>query len=157
MALLSFTYASLLSLAVCGTIVGADKLDEVLASAIFPASSHRCPGAGSKTSFRTSYTSTNSISEWNSENSAHESDVFQIDMIHNDDDTNRDWTLRLGKGGQVSSFIVAAGETISNQAVAHAAWNDLVQQMVAVNMDLNDVPNNRNFIHQAGPYMKDTG
>ena len=136
--------------------VGADKLDDALASAIFPATSTMCNGAGSSTSFSATYTSTADVSEWDSNNAQYEDDVFEVDMIHSDTNENRTWALRLGKGGQIASFRVASGEAIANQASTGAAWNDLVQQMVAVNTDRN-APAYPNFIHQAGPYMKDTG
>ena len=136
--------------------VGADKLDDALASAIFPATSTKCKAAGSSTSFSAMYTSTNDVSDWDVRNAQYEDDVFEVDMIHSDTNANRTWTLRLGKGGQIASFRVASGEAIANQASTTAAWNDLVQQMVAVNLALN-TPTKPNFIHQAGPYMKDTG
>jgi transglutaminase/protease-like cytokinesis protein 3 len=146
----------LLLLALSLSRVGADKLDDALASAIFPATSNKCNGAGSSTSFSATYTSTAGVSEWDVNNAQYEDDVFEVDMIHSDANENRTWTLRLGKGGQIASFRVASGEAIANQANPSAAWNDLVQQMVAVNNDLNK-PADPNFIHQAGPYMKDTG
>ena len=146
----------LLLLALSLSRVGADKLDVALASAIFPATSNLCDGAGSSTSFSAMYTSTNDVSDWDVRNAQYEDDVFEVDMIHSDTNANRTWTLRLGKGGQIASFRVASGEAIANQASTTAAWNDLVQQMVAVNLALN-TPTKPNFIHQAGPYMKDTG
>jgi hypothetical protein len=146
----------LLCLSLISPRIGADKLDKALASAIFPPSSSKCQGAGSSTSFNTTYASTTAISKWDIVNAQYEEDVFKIDMIHSDSSENRSWTLRLGKGGQIASFIVASGEAISNQASETAAWNDLVQQMVAVNSNSN-TPDDPSFIHQAGPYMKDTG
>ena len=146
----------LLLLALSLSRVGADKLDDALASAIFPATSNKCNGAGSSTSFSATYTSTAGVSEWDVNNAQYEDDVFEVDMIHSDTNENRTWALRLGKGGQIASFRVASGEAIANQASSHAAWNDLVQQMVAVNLKLNTGAD-PNFIHQAGPYMKDTG
>jgi hypothetical protein len=149
----------LLSLSLMSPRIGADKLDKAMASAMFAPSSSKCQGAGlpsPSTSFNTTYTSTTAISKWDVENAQYEDDVFLIDMIHSDNNENRSWTLRLGKGGQIVSFIVASGEAISNQADETAAWNDLVQQMVAVNSNSN-TPNEPSFIHQAGPYMKDTG
>ena len=134
----------------------ADRLDQVLASAIFPPSSWLCHGAGSTTSFNTTYQSTFDISHWDVNTKQYEEDVFQVDMIHDDVDPDRSWVLRIGKGGQVASFRVAVGEAIANQANAQAVWNDLVQQMVAVNGRLN-TPSTPNFIHQSGPYMRDEG
>jgi len=145
-----------LHLALCFSLVGADKLDEALASAIFPASSTLCQGGGASTSFSTTYTSTAEVSDWDVNTAAYEEDVFEVDMSHSDSNQDRAWTIRLGKGGQIASFRVAAGEAIANQASTTAIWNDLVQQMVAVNTALN-TPTHPNFIHQAGPYAKDTG
>jgi hypothetical protein len=150
------TMLKLLLLTLSLSRVGADKLDIALASAIFPATSTMCNGAGSSTSFSATYTSTMDVSDWNVNNALYEEDVFEVDMFHSDANANRTWALRLGKGGQIASFRVASGEAIANQASSHAVWNDLVQQMVAVNLKLNTGAD-PNFIHQAGPYMKDTG
>jgi hypothetical protein len=147
---------AVIALTLCIAKTGADKLDEALASAIFPPSSSVCNNAGSSTSFNKTYSSTSAISKWDVYNAQYEQHVFMVDMIHNDNNKNRSWTLRLGKGGQISSLIVAAGEAIANQAVVNSTWNDLVQQMVAVNGVLNTA-SDPNFIHQAGPYMRDTG
>jgi hypothetical protein len=137
--------------------VSADTLDAALASAIFPSTSSLCKGAAnSRTTFNNKFTSTAAVSNWDAANAQYEDDVFEIDMIHSDVDPNRTWILRLGKGGQIASFRVAAGEAMANSATENDAWHDLVQQMVAINSDLN-TPANPNFIHQAGPYMNDRG
>ena len=146
----------LLLLLILSRTAAADKLDDVLASAIFRPSSSVCSNGGSSTSFNATYHSTMAISKWDAVNAPYEPDVFMIDMIHNDNNSNRTWTLRLGKGGQIASLIVAAGEAIANQGEKET-WNDLVQQMVAVNGVLNIVPTSPNFIHGAGPYMRDIG
>jgi hypothetical protein len=146
----------LLAFSSISSSVQADKLDDALASAIFEPTSRLCKGAGSATSFSTTFTSTAEISNWDVNTAEYEEDVFEIDMIHDDPNPDRSWRARVGKGGHIASFIVAAGEAIANQANPTAAWNDLVQQMVAVNGALN-TPANPNFIHQSGPYMKDTG
>jgi hypothetical protein len=134
----------------------ADQLDEAIASAIFRSSSTKCPGAGSSTSFSATYTSTMSISQWHPLQATYEPDVFEVDIIHSDVNENRTWTLRIGKGGQISSLITKAGEVVANEEYPTSFWNDLVPQMVAVNGDLN-TNTNPNFIHQAGPYARDTG
>lgn len=138
-------------------LVEADKLDKALASAIFPSSSNLCQGGGgSSTSFSTTYTSTFDVSDWDDNSKAYEENVFEVDISHVDTNPDLSWTIRIGKGGQIASLRVAAGEAIANQANGVALWNDLVQQMVAVNTDLNTGAT-PNFIHQAGPYAKDTG
>lgn len=139
------------------SLVCTDSLDEALASAIFPSTSSLCKGAAiSQTKFNDQFTSTTAVSNWDAANAQYEDDVFEIDMIHADVDPNRTWILRLGKGGQIASFRVAAGEAMADSATENDAWHDLVQQMVAVNPDLNTAAN-PNFIHQAGPYMNDRG
>lgn len=143
-------------LALSLTLVRADKLDEALASAIFPPRSSQCQESSGTTSFSHVYSSTDGTSDWDVNTVAYEENVFEVDISHTDADPDRSWTIRIGKGGQISSFIVAAGESMSNQASQYAIWNDLVQQMVAVNGALN-APDAPNFIHQAGPYARDTG
>lgn len=97
------------------------------------------------------------VSNWDANTAVYEQDVFELEIVHSDgENPDREWKVRLGNGGQIASFRVAAGEAIANQASSTAAWNDLVQQMVAVNGALNTQVN-LNFIHQAGPYIKDTG
>ena len=138
-------------------LVSTDTLDESLASAIFPPTSPLCKGAAiSETKFNNQFSSTTTVSNWDVANAQYEASVFEIDMIHSDINPNRTWILRLGKGGQVASFRVAAGEAMANSATPNDAWHDLVQQMVAVNSDLNTAAY-PNFIHQAGPYMNDRG
>ena len=132
-----------------------DRLDQALASAIFP-SSPFCHMEGSSTFFSFNFTSTADISRWDINTAQFEEDVFQVDMVHTDNATERSWILRIGKGGQIASLIVSAGEAIANQAISDSVWNDLVQQMVSVNGNLNS-PLTPNFVHQAGPYMRDTG
>lgn len=69
--------------------------------------------------------------------------------------SDRSYELRIGKGGQIYSFITSAGETVPPQYPATAPWVDEVWQMVAVDGSLNDPPNNEKyFIHQAGVYLK---
>ena len=150
------TNALLCIIALPLTLIRADKLDEALASAMFPPRGSKCQESSGTTSFSHVYSSTDDASDWDVNTVAYEENVFEVDISHTDTDPDRSWTIRIGKGGQISSFIVAAGESMSNQASQYAIWNDLVQQMVAVNGDLNtaDEPN---FIHQAGPYAKDTG
>eukprot|EP00547_Thalassionema_nitzschioides_P000335 CAMPEP_0194198852 /NCGR_PEP_ID=MMETSP0156-20130528/78_1 /TAXON_ID=33649 /ORGANISM="Thalassionema nitzschioides, Strain L26-B" /LENGTH=886 /DNA_ID=CAMNT_0038923681 /DNA_START=23 /DNA_END=2679 /DNA_ORIENTATION=- len=144
----------LLSIAVLSSAtVAADKLDDVLTSSsgIFATDSVKCPG-GAATSFQSVFSSTDDISDWDPVNLGYEENAFEIDMTHMDPLVQRDWTLRIGNGGQIMSLIVDAGESIANQGVAKSIWNDLVQQMVAVNTDLNGVNNYPNFIHGSGTY-----
>lgn len=134
--------------------ISADKLDVAIANAIFSDTSPLCKPIDSHTTFSSVYTPSGSY--WNFRNAEYEEDAFEIEMRHSDQNENRTWTMRLGKGGQVVSFIGPYGEVIPTQAQDKSAWNDLVTQPVAVSDDLN-TPTNPYFIHGSGPYMKDEG
>mmetsp|Transcript_28193 Transcript_28193/g.42652 ORF Transcript_28193/g.42652 Transcript_28193/m.42652 type:complete len:773 (-) Transcript_28193:212-2530(-) len=155
-AILSFFNSALVLLSLVVPVVS-DQLDDVLttSSGIFPSDSVKCAGKSS-TSFSSVFRSTNHISAWSDVNVEYESDAFEIDMTHDDVLPERSWTLRLGKGGQIMSLIVQPGESIANQALPNAIWIDLVQQMVAVNENLNGVGGKANFIHGAGVYANET-
>lgn len=74
-----------------------------------------------------------------------------------DHPTNPDnsYELRLGKGGQIYSFLTSSGETVPPQYPATAPWVDEVWQMVAVDGTLNMPDEGKKyFIHQAGVYLK---
>lgn len=146
----------------CLTLSSADKLDDVLTSStgIFPSDSEKCPGAGSATFFSSVFSTTDDISEWRDFQLQYEEAAFEIEMTHIDARPERDWILRLGNGGQIMSLIVNAGESIANQASASAIWNDLVQQMIAVDGSKNYAIVNgtayANFIHGSGVYAYDS-
>ncbi len=68
---------------------------------------------------------------------------------------DKSYELRLGKGGQIYSFLTSSGETVPPQYPATAPWVDEVWQMVAVDGVLNKPSENKkHFIHQAGVYLK---
>lgn len=95
-----------------------------------------------------------------------ETHVYQS-LLKYDHPTNNDlsYELRIGKGGQIYSFISVSGETVPpqyrnpNQSIYggdRAPWVDDVWQIVAVDSDLNDPDNHaKYFIHQAGVYLLD--
>ncbi|MDW5289687.1 T9SS type A sorting domain-containing protein [Formosa sp. PL04] len=95
-----------------------------------------------------------------------ESVVFQNLMTYNHPtDADKSYELRIGKGGQIYSFITSAGETIppqwrnpatySNPNIA--PWVDEVWQIVGVDITQDDRQNNQKyFIHQAGVYLLDS-
>jgi hypothetical protein len=94
--------------------------------------------------------------------------VFLAEMSsHSDENPDQDFTLRIGKGGQIYSLIAGFGESIPPQWVhpnwvdesygggtSYAPWVDEVWQMVAVDGALNNSPDSSYFIHQAGVYLK---
>jgi hypothetical protein len=103
-------------------------------------------------SFTTNYVPSNSF--WASP--FPESDVYHA-LLKYDHPSNPDqsYELRLGKGGQIYSFLTSSGETVPPQYPAVAPWVDEVWQMVAVDGVLNDPLNDlAYFIHQAGVYLK---
>jgi hypothetical protein len=72
--------------------------------------------------------------------------------------SNKSYELRLGKGGQIYSFVTSSGETVPPQYPAKAPWVDEVWQMVAVDGTLNNPTASKSyFIHQAGVYLKTGG
>eukprot|EP00521_Asterionellopsis_glacialis_P008754 CAMPEP_0195281098 /NCGR_PEP_ID=MMETSP0707-20130614/549_1 /TAXON_ID=33640 /ORGANISM="Asterionellopsis glacialis, Strain CCMP134" /LENGTH=748 /DNA_ID=CAMNT_0040339943 /DNA_START=78 /DNA_END=2324 /DNA_ORIENTATION=- len=130
----------------------ADKLDDAIANALFRESD--CDDVAQNTQFDPVYSSTKSVSKWHKFNDQFEDDVFDMDIVHTDDNANRTWSMRIGKGGQITSFIGAFGEAVANQAVQKAPFNDLVTQIVAVNNEKN-TEEHPYFIHGSGPYQKD--
>ena len=49
-------------------------------------------------------------------------------MAHTDSNPNRSWALKIGKGGNIYSFVGPYGETVPRQNNAHSPWNDEVWQ-----------------------------
>ena len=56
----------------------------------------------------------------------HEEDVFLAEMVHNDTDANKSWSLRVGHGGNIYSYIGAYGEVIPPQFHVDAPYIDEV-------------------------------
>ncbi|EKX45397.1 hypothetical protein GUITHDRAFT_138972 [Guillardia theta CCMP2712] len=142
-------FFSLFLTASCTTFEDA-ILDDMLGS-----SSPLCTGSGlGSTSFNYKFTSSENTSRWASMNSKYEKDVFLAEMSHDDENPNRSWRLRFGKGGNIYSFVGAYGESVPPQYHNLAPWNDEVWQAVAVSLNYNQ-PQTPYYIHQAGDYLKD--
>ncbi len=78
--------------------------------------------------------------------------LFKYEHSSNPD---KSYELRIGKGGNIYSFIGSFGESVPPQYPAHAPWVDEVWQMVAVDGNLNlPAENKSHFIHQAGVYLR---
>ena len=87
--------------------------------------------------------------------------VFHACLTHKSTD-ERNWELRLGKGGQIYSVVSSFGEAMPPQS-ALAPFVDEVWQMVAINTDLLDrMPEqgkskireeSNSYIHQSGMYV----
>ncbi|GGD11582.1 RICIN domain-containing protein [Aquisalinus flavus] len=98
-----------------------------------------------------------------------EDHVFQHRLSHDNSDNSKDWDIRIGKGGQVYSFISQSGEIMPPQyrgtsegpaghAKEWAPWIDEVWQTVAVNTTLNNTFKPIGypyFMHGSGVYLKD--
>ena len=97
-----------------------------------------------------------------------ESYVYNAELSYsNPIDTNTSYQMRIGKGGQLYSFIGSFGESVPPQwrptnwvqpsyggGTSYAPWVDEVWQMVAVDGALNNPPDSSYFIHQSGVYLK---
>ena len=87
-----------------------------------------------------------------------EEDVYLARLKHiaGADDT---WDLRIGKGGQIYSFIGPYGEGVAPSNNEVSRWNDEVWQPVSVCTDLNNrdsftgVKSMKYYIHGAGNYI----
>jgi hypothetical protein len=99
-------------------------------------------------------------SDWDKD--CNEQDVYLGHLKHEESKDNN-WNIRIGKGGQIYSFIGPFGESIPPQRHPHllrkglannSMWMDEVWQMVAVNTEINN-RDIKYFIHQAGIYLRD--
>ena len=138
------------------------SLEEALVRDIMPPSSSLCVGGG-RTSFTFEYTSTYNISQWSDINKAFEEDVFLAELKHVDDNENKSWSARVAPGGNIYSYIhEVMGELMPPQSHDLGPFNDEVWQIVMVDTNLHDPDayvngmNRRYFIHQSGPYQKDS-
>ena len=82
-------------------------------------------------------------------------------------DSSKNYSIGIGKGGQIYSFKGKFGESIPPQwrhpnwieptyggGISYAPWVDEVWQMVCVDGALNIPPDSSYFIHQSGVYLK---
>lgn len=90
------------------------------------------------TTFTFDFPGTNTNSGWNEDFVGYEEDLFQAVMSHTDAN-GKSWDLRIGTGGNIYSLYAKDkwGETFPPQNHDNAPWIDEVQQMVAVNGDVN--------------------
>lgn len=117
--------------------------------------------------FTKEHTPTNSNSTWAITHFP-ESAPFKAELAYkNTSNPDNNYQLRIGKGGQIYSFIGSFGESVPPQYRApnekytdlpagkdYAPWVDEVWQMVCVNMEKNDPSaHEKYFIHQAGVYL----
>lgn len=80
-----------------------DFLDKALMEDIIPEGSAMCTGSG-KTSFTFDYTE-KTPEKWHEDSRPFEEQLFLAELSHTDDDSNRDWTIRVGSGSNIYSFV----------------------------------------------------
>jgi len=132
-------------------------LHQVILESFIPKSSDKCKYVSNSTNgFNHSFTHSKSESDWHSMSENYEDDLFQAEMGHIDTNSNRTWTLRVGRGGNIYSLRGAYSESVPPQGYAYAPYVDEVWQSVAVN-DRNPGKNTKEnpyFVHQSGVYQK---
>jgi len=146
-----------------GSFVSSETLDEAIIKDMMPESSSTCtPTAGSTSSdftFASSQEECNwfdgyeeSFEKYNAPWSQLEEHVFNGKMMHTDVSSNRTWTLRLGKGGNIYSMVGPMGETVAPQKRIDSPWIDEVWHSVGVEPPQPEEPY---MVHGAGSYQSD--
>ena len=136
-----------------------ETLEEAILKDMMPLSSSQCqsPPSG-QTSSTFAFASSQVESKWYEPYVDLEQHVFLAKMTHTDANENRTWTIRLGKAGNIYSFVGPMGETVPPQKHNQAPWIDEVWQSVSVDLRQNDPANGKAyFIHEAGTYQRDAG
>jgi hypothetical protein len=134
-----------------------ERLSQALLDDLLPPISANCDAIKNPntydTKFNFTFSSSHPTSNWYQPAADIEEYVFLVEMEHESpENPDQAWTMRLGKGGNVYSFVGAFGEAIPPQERDGAAWIDEVWQTVGVNTDLNGKDGYPYFVHQAGTY-----
>lgn len=137
-----------------------DKLSRALLEDLLPPISSQCDAVKSPGSYTTKFNFTfsdsNATSEWDAGIvPGAEQKVFLLEMSHSSSKKSQAWKLRLGKGGNIYSFVGPYGEAIPPQSRQDSPWVDEVWQSVSINTALNGANGYPFFIHQAGTYDND--
>jgi len=94
-------------------LTGAAAFGPTLAAALLedmlPPSSGHCAGVGGENSNTFDFMSSDSTSLWDETSEMYEEKVFLAKMSHVDPNANRSWTLRVGKAGNIYSFVGPSG------------------------------------------------
>ena len=72
------------------------------------------------TVFSFTHSSCLALSRWDATNADREQSVFLASLSHTDPDANRSWALKIGKGGNIYSFVGPYGETVPRQNSHHS-------------------------------------
>eukprot|EP00586_Coscinodiscus_wailesii_P003225 CAMPEP_0172489832 /NCGR_PEP_ID=MMETSP1066-20121228/20062_1 /TAXON_ID=671091 /ORGANISM="Coscinodiscus wailesii, Strain CCMP2513" /LENGTH=1635 /DNA_ID=CAMNT_0013257969 /DNA_START=104 /DNA_END=5012 /DNA_ORIENTATION=+ len=85
-----------------------------------------------------------------------EETLFLAEISHNSStDPSQSWRVRVGKGGNIYSYVSAIGEAMPPNSKDGQYMVDEVWQTVAVDSDMNRNAHGHYFMHQAGVYQKD--
>jgi hypothetical protein len=133
-----------------------ETLEEAILKDMMPLSSSQCQSPSGQTKSDFTFASSQAESNWYEPYVDLEQHVFLTKMTHTDVNLNRTWTIRLGKAGNIYSFVGPMGETVPPQKHDQAPWIDEVWQSVSVDGAQN-APHAPYFIHEAGTYQRDTG
>ena len=114
--------------------------------------SSQCSGGGSTSRFTFDFSPPDDDSKWHSEARKFEKDVFLVEMRHTDDD-DKSWTIRIGEGGNIYSFVGPFGESVPPQTENGAAYIDDVWQNICVTMKTFE--NYDYYVYQSGVYQDD--
>ena len=81
--------------------------------------------------------------------------MFLVQMSHTDSaNSNRTWSIKLGKGGHIYSFRGPYGESIPPNEINGMKFVDEVNQKTAVDTAKHNIAGGPGyFIHQAGVYQ----
>jgi len=80
-----------------------------------------------------------------------EKTLFLAEIKHEDPDSDRSWKIKIGKGGNIYSYVGALGEAMPPNTMPNSYMVDEVWQNVAVDTRLKNSAAGQYFIHQAGP------
>ena len=106
------------------------SLAQALLEDMLPPASARCVGGNAAYTYQ--YTSSDSTSSWDETSEMYEANVFLAELSHTEANSNRTWKLRVGKGGNMYSFVGPFGETVPPQYHTDAPWVDEVRLTVAM-------------------------
>jgi hypothetical protein len=129
------------------------SLEYALLKDMFPSSSEKCNNEPGQANYSYEFDpSWSNSSEWDLHNAPFEKDVFLVEFGHTEANANRTWKVRIGKGGNIYSYVAEYGEAMPPQVHEDGPFQDEVWQQVATNLALHN-DTEKNFIHQAGTYQ----
>lgn len=131
------------------------QLERAILEDILPSdtSSSQCSGGSIRSSYSFDFSPPEDDSKWYAEARGYETDVFLAEMRYIDDDDDKSWTIRIGQGGNIYSFVGPFGESVPPQNELGAAYIDDVWQNICVTMKTFE--NYDYYIYQSGTYQDD--